>query len=148
MSIHYQHSETIQATPEGVFAVIDDLALTAKWLPPCVSLEKLGPGPNAPGDRLRYVYRQGGKQGEMQGEIVARVPNQRLHYRYFDEMFDVSVDLHIAPSSEGSLTTHIIHITPRTFLGKTMQPLIQVGLKKQTRSAAANLKHLLESQKA
>jgi hypothetical protein len=28
-----------------------------QWLPPCVSLSKIGDGPNAPGDQLRYVFR-------------------------------------------------------------------------------------------
>jgi hypothetical protein len=41
--------------------------------------------------------------------------------------------------------THIIEITPKTFLGRLMSPLIRLGLRKQTRDAATNLKTLLES---
>jgi hypothetical protein len=145
MPIRYQHSETVRTTPARAFAAIDDLPLTAKWLPPCVSLEKVGAGPNAPGDKLRYIYRQGGKQAEMAGEIVARTPGERLHCKYFDSMFEVSVDLRVAAAPEGTLTTHIIEITPRRFVGKLMSPLIRLGLGKQTRDAAANLKKLLES---
>jgi hypothetical protein len=81
----------------------------------------------------------------MAGEILARTPGQRLHCKYFDRMFDVSVDLGVAPSAEGALTTHVIEITPKTFLGKLMSPLIRLGVRKQTREAAANLKKLLES---
>jgi hypothetical protein len=145
MAMRYEHAEAVHTSPIRAFAVIDDLPLTAKWLPPCVSLEKVGSGPNAPGDKLRYVYKQGGKTGEMNGEIVARAPGERLHCKYFDSMFDVSVDLRIAPNSEGALTTHIIEITPKSFLGKLMSPLIRLGLGKQTREAAANLKKLLVS---
>jgi carbon monoxide dehydrogenase subunit G len=145
MPIRYQHTETIRTTPERAFEAIDDLPLTAKWLPPCVSLEKVGPGPNAPGDRLRYVYKQGGRQGEMAGEIVARTPGERLHCKYFDSTFEVSVDLRVAPAPDGALTTHMIEITPRRFLARLMSPLIRLGLGKQTRQAAANLKKLLES---
>jgi hypothetical protein len=145
MAIRCQHVETIRATPERAFAVIDDLPLTAKWLPPCVSLEKIGSGPNAPGDKLRYVYKQGGKTAEMAGEIVARTPGERLHCKYFDSMFEVSVDLRVAAATEGTVTTHIIEITPRRFMAKLMSPLIRLGLGKQTREAAANLKKLLES---
>ena len=97
MSIRFQHTETVKASPERAFAIIDDLPLTAKWLPPCVSLEKVSSGPNSPGDKLRYVYKQGGKQGEMAGEILARTPGERLHCTYGDPAFDVSVDLHVAP---------------------------------------------------
>jgi hypothetical protein len=81
----------------------------------------------------------------MAGEIIARTPGERLHCKYFDTMFDVSVDLRVSPVSEGALTTHVIEITPKTFLTKLMSPLLRLGMRKQTRDAAANLKKLLES---
>lgn len=145
MPIRHELTETVRVSPERAFAAIDDLALTAKWLPPCVSLNKIGPGPNAVGDKLRYVYKQGGKQAEMDGEIVARVPGERLACRYFDKMFEVSVDLRVAPAPGGATTTHIIEITPKSFVGKLMSPMVRMGIKKQSRDAAANLKKLLES---
>jgi hypothetical protein len=145
MPIRYEHAETVRTTPARAFAAIDDLTLTARWLPPCVSLEKLGPGPNAPGDRLRYISRQGGRQAEMAGEIVARAIGERLHCKYRDGAFDVSVDLHVAATPGGTVTTHAVEITPRTWLGRVMGPLIRLGLGKQTREAAGNLKKLLES---
>ncbi|HVC95228.1 MAG TPA: SRPBCC family protein [Pirellulales bacterium] len=145
MPIRYKHDETVATTPDRAFAAIDDLPLTAKWLPPCVSLAKVGTGPNAPGDKLRYVYKQGGRQNEMAGEILARTPGERLHCKYSDGSFDVSVDLSVSAAPRGALTTHIIEITPKTLFGKLMSPLIRFGVGKQTRDAAANLKELLES---
>jgi hypothetical protein len=145
MPIRYQHVETVSTTPERAFAVIDDLPTTAKWLPPCVSLTKVGNGPNTPGDKLRYVFKQGGHQSEMAGEIVDRVPGERLHCKYSDTSFDVWVDLRVAAAAGGALTTHLIAISPKTLLGKLMSPLIRLGLRKQTRDAAANLKKLLET---
>ena len=62
MPIRYQHAEPVATTPDRAFAAIDDLPLTAQWLPPCVSLVKVGDGPNATGDRLRYVFKQGGRR--------------------------------------------------------------------------------------
>ena len=41
--------------------------------------------------------------------------------------------------------THVIEITPKTFLGKLMQSLIRLGLRSQTRAAATNLNKLLEA---
>lgn len=145
MPIRYEHTEMVAVPPQRAFAAIDDVSLTPKWLTPCVSLTKVGGGPNAAGDKLRYVHKQGGKQGEMDGEILARVPGERLHCKYFDNAFDVSVDLRVASAPGGSATTHTIEITPKTFFGKIMSPLIRLGLGKQTRDAAANLKKLLES---
>jgi hypothetical protein len=145
MPIRYEYSETVRTTPERAFSAIDDLSLTSKWLPPCVSLEKVGSGPNAAGDKLRYVYKQGGREGAMDGEIVARTPGERLHCKYFDQMFEVSVDLRVGAAPGGATTVHIIEITPKHFPAKLFSPFIRLGLGKQTRGAAANLKKLLES---
>ena len=108
----------------------------------------MGSGPNKVGDQLSYVFKQGGKTGQMSGEILARTDGKRLHCKYFDSMFDVSVDLHVAASPEGSMTTHIIEITPKKFIAKLMSPLIRFGLGKQTREAAKNLRKMLESPSA
>jgi hypothetical protein len=148
MPIRYQYAETVAASPERAFAAIDDLPLTAKWLPPCVSLTKVGDGPNAPGDKLRYVYRDGGRQREMAGEILERVVGERLRCKYTDPLFDVVVDLRVAAAPGGSVTTHAIEITPKTLLARLMGPLIRLGVGRQTRQAAANLKQLLEGAKA
>lgn len=145
MAISYQHTESVAVSPATAFAALDNLPLTAKWLPPCVSLEKLGSGPNQPGDKLRYIYRQGGKTAEMTGEIVARTPGERLHCKYADHLFEVSVDLRVAPAPGGAVTTHMVEITPKTWFCRLLSPMIGLGLKKQTREAAANLKRLLEA---
>jgi hypothetical protein len=145
MPIRYEHEEIIKLSPSVVFEAIDNLPLTAQWLPPCVSLTKMGDGPNEVGDKLLYVYRQGGRQAEMVGEIVARRPGQQLHCKYIDPMFDVSVDLRLSSCPGGTLSQHIIEIIPKTLLGKLMSPLIRMGIKKQTRDAATNLRKLLES---
>lgn len=146
MSVHYQHTVTVATTPERAFAMIDNLPTTAKWLPPCVSLAKVSEGQNAPGDKLLYVFKQGGRQSEMHGEILDRVPGERLHCKYTDSSFDVWVDLRIAPAASGAITTHTITISPKTLVGKLMRPLIRLGVGKQTRDAATNLKTLLETE--
>ena len=81
----------------------------------------------------------------MAGEILTRVPGERLHCKYADNSFEVSVDLRVVAAPGGTLTTHIIEISPKTFIGKLMSPLIRLGVGKQTRDAAANLKKLLEA---
>lgn len=148
MPVQCQHVLTVATTPDRAFALIDDLPRTAQWLPPCVSLVKIGHGPNAPGDKLRYVFKQGKQQSEMDGEILDRVPGERLHCRYTDSSFDVWVDLRVTARSGGTETTHLITITLKTLRGKLMSPLIRLGLGKQARDAAANLKKLLEAEKS
>jgi hypothetical protein len=145
MSIRYEHTHTVATSADKAFAAIDDLPLTAQWLPPCTSLAKVGDGLNAPGDRLRYVYRQGGSEFEMKGEILACTPGQRLLCQYADALFRILVDLRVAPAVGGASISHVIEISPQTFLGKLMSPLIRLGVGKQTRDAARNLKRLLEA---
>lgn len=72
----------------------------------------------------------------MAGVIIERVPNERLHCKYSDSMFDVSVDLRVMRCPEGATTIHVIEINPKTFKGRLMGPLIHMGLRKQTRGAA------------
>jgi hypothetical protein len=150
MPITCEHRERVRAEPSRAFDAIDDLPLTAQWLPPCVSLENTTHpgGPNAVGDALRYVFKQGGRTQEMAGRVTDRVAGRRLRCVYTDSVFEVTVDLRVDPDPDGTLMTHLIEIAPKTFMGRLFTPLIRLGLGKQTRTAAANLKRLLESEAA
>ena len=148
MAIRCELAEDVAAPPARAFAAIDDLPLTAKWLPPCVQLEKVLPGPNAVGDQLKYTFKQGGKTSVMDGEILARTPGERVYCRYWDRAFEVLVDLRVAAAAGGSRLTHVIEIVPKTFLCKLFSPLIRLGLPKQTKEAMANLKKMLEAPSA
>ena len=144
MAIHYEHSVEVNSSPEQAFAVIDDLARTPEWLCACVSLEKLSPGPNNVGDKLKYTFKQGGRIGVMDGEITARIPAEKLTYRFDDKMFQVVIDFNILRTSVGAKMTHVITITPKTCIGKLMSPLIRLGVPKQTKDAMHALKAILD----
>lgn len=145
MSIHFDHGIDVQRTPEDAFALLDDVSQTPKWLARCTGIEKLSPGPNAVGTKLRYSYKEGGRVGVMDGEITTRSPNERLTFRYTDKMMDVTVDFRIAKTDGGARLVHAIDITPRTFMAKLFSPLIRRQLPKQTITAMETLKALLES---
>ncbi|MEM7807694.1 MAG: SRPBCC family protein [Planctomycetota bacterium] len=148
MPIRFEHAEPSTASQETTFALMDDLSRTAEWLPPCVSLTNTTRGvgePNQPGDALHYVFKQGGKQQEMTGQILEREEPSKLIAKYTDKAFDVVTDLRVEPSGNGCITHHVIEITPKAFFGKLLSPLIKLGLKGQTRTAAANLRALAES---
>lgn len=145
MSIQFSHSQPVACSTQQAFAMIDDLSATSRWLPPCVSLTNARGTPNQVGDRLAYVFKQGGRQAQMDGEIVTRLDNKQLVCRYWDAAFEVLVDLRVDSHAQGCLTIHTITITPKTFIGKLFSPLIRMGLRKQTLEAAANLQRLLEA---
>lgn len=146
MSIRCEYVEIVKTSPQRAFEAIDDLPLTADWLPPCVSLNKVGEGPNATGDTLEYVYKQGSRTGRMAGRIADRVPGERLHCVYDDAMFTVSVDMRVAPDPAGAKMTHVIEMTPKKLMAKLLTPLLKVGIRKQTAEAAGNLKRMLEAE--
>lgn len=145
MPINYEYSVEVNSSPEQAFSVVDDLARTPEWLCVCVSLEKLSPGPNKVGDKLKYTFKQGKRPGVMDGEITARVPGKKLTYQFDDRMFRVVIDFNISPTSAGAKMTHVIAITPKTFAGKLMTPLIRLGVPKQTKDAMHALKAILDS---
>lgn len=144
MSIHFTHTLDIGHEPSKVFALVDDLAMTPRWLERCTGIEKLSPGPNDVGTRLRYAYREGGRTGTMEGEIVARIPDERLTFRYGDKMMDVAVDFHVTSAATGARLTHTIDITPKTVLAKVFAPFIRRGLPRQTITAMERLRTLLD----
>jgi len=144
MSIHFSHTIDVGHEPKRIFAVLDNLSLTPQWLERCTGIEKLSPEPNAVGTKLRYSYREGGRTGTMDGEIVARIPDERLTFRYTDKMMDVAVDFHVTSAAAGARLTHTIDITPKTVFAKIFAPFIRRGLPKQTITAMESLRALLD----
>ncbi len=144
MPIRYEHTEPVAASQAAVFGIIDDLPRTHEWLPPCVSLKNVTGRPNGPGDKLHYVFEQGGRRQEMDGEILERVEPEAFVARYEDKAFVVVVDLRLRSDGNGCITKHVIEVTPKTFAGKAFTPLIKLGLGKQTRTAATNLRVIAE----
>jgi carbon monoxide dehydrogenase subunit G len=145
MPIHYEHSLEVSRPPEDAFSLLDDVSQTPKWLERCTGIEKLTPGANAVGTKLRYSYKDGGRRGTMDGEITARQPNERLTMRYSDTMMDVVVDFRVAKADRGARLTHAIDITPKTFMAKLVLPLIRRSLPKQIVRAMEMLRGLLET---
>lgn len=145
MSIAYEHSVEVQCSVNQAFDLIDDLPRTPEWLGPCTKLENVtSKSGNSVGDKLKYSYKQGGQAGVMDGEIVTLDRDRRHVCRYYDKMFEVVVDLRVSSHGNGCRLTHLITMTPKTFIGRMMSPLIRMGLKKQTVDAMNSLKTLLE----
>lgn len=101
MSIHFEHAIEVACPPANAFAVLDDVSQTPKWLARCTGIEKLSPGENAVGTKLRYSFREGGRTGVMDGETIERKQNERLKFRYDDKMMGVTVDIPYCESGRG-----------------------------------------------
>ena len=129
--------------PSAVFALLDDFSATPRWNSRCLEVKQVSPGPHQQGARLLYVYRDPGRQGQMDGEISTYEPNRALQMRYEDRMMEVSVGFTLEPNGSGTHVRHRIQITPRTFLARLMTPLIRGATRKQTDESMAKLKELL-----
>jgi carbon monoxide dehydrogenase subunit G len=145
MSIRFEHSIDVACPQERAFALLDDVSSTPKWLARCTGIEKLTPGANAVGTKLRYAYKDSGRAGTMDGEVTARAPGERLTFRYDDAMMGVIIDFRMEAAGSGTRLTHAIDITPKTFVAKLFSPIIRRQLPKQTVDAMAALRRLLEA---
>jgi carbon monoxide dehydrogenase subunit G len=145
MPIQFAHTIDVPQAPAQVFGVLDDFSQTPKWLARCTGIEQLSPGEKAAGTKLRYSYREGGRSGTMEGEIVARTPSERITMHYGDKMMGVVVDFHMVPNGSGTKLTHTIEISPKSFFTKLFAPMIRKQLPKQTVTAMESLRGLLAS---
>lgn len=143
MAIRHEHAVDVAVPPGEAFALLDDLPRTPEWLEPCTAIERIGTGANAVGDRLIYRYRQGGRSGVMEGEILAREADSVLVCRYEDATMQVVVDFRIAATPGGSRLTHTITLQPKTLATRLLSPLMRLGLPRQTRKAMARIQALL-----
>ncbi|GAB3774849.1 carbon monoxide dehydrogenase subunit G [Nocardioides ginsengisegetis] len=140
----FAHTETVAASPEHVFAIIDDFTRTPEWLTRCTGIDKLEDGPNHAGLPLKYHYKDGSRTGTMDGEVAAREQDRHLTLHFVDKMTDVTVDFKVAPMGAETSLTHEITIQTKGF-GKLFTPMIKRALPRQTLDAMTKLKALAES---
>lgn len=143
MAVHFESTIEIAKSQAAVFAVLDDVARTPEWLSRCTKIEKLDPGPNAVGTRLRYDFLQGKRPGTMEGSIAAHGPPDHIAFRYSDKMFDVTIDFKLAAEGTGTKLTQLIDIVPRSIVGRLLQPLIRRVLPNQTVTDLEKLRALV-----
>ena len=144
MSIRFEHAIDVARGPEQIFAILDDLSQTPRWVSRCTGIEKLSPGPNTVGTKVRYAYREGGRTGTMDGEIKARTPNERLTVGYSDKMMEVVVDFQMTRKDGGARLVHTIDIKPKSLMAKLFAPLVRRQLPQQTIAAMESLRGLVE----
>ncbi len=144
MAIVFEHGIDLPQSPHQVFVFLDDFKKVPLWLKRCEGVAKEGHGPNKVGDKLRYAYREGNHHGVMDGNIVAYEADRQLGYKYYDSMFSVAVDFHIAPAAgDGTRLVHRIEIKPHTLMAKLIGFSVRGRIPKQTKMAMENIRALL-----
>lgn len=78
MSLSFQSSEWISASPNVVYGVATNLELAGKWMPNFVRMEKLTRGAFGPGTRFRETRKMFGKTQSEVFEVVEADPPKRV----------------------------------------------------------------------
>ena len=140
----YSQSMEVEAPPEAIFAILDDVTRTPEWLKRCTKIEALSDGPIAVGQKMKYHYKDGSRTGVIYGEVAQHEPNRHLENRFTDRMMAVLVDFRAEPLDAGrSRLTHTITIDTKG-IGKAFTPMIKRQLPDQTMGAMTSLKALAE----
>ena len=134
----------IAKPPSEVFAFMDDLSKAPLWLMSCTVLRQTTDTPRVVGSPLHYEFLQGNRPGEMDGVVTAYEPGRRLAMRFSDDRFEVTVEIRVVTAPSGSALAHSVGITPKSFLGRLVSPLIRMGNRKQVASNLARAKEILE----
>lgn len=124
--------------------MLDDVERTPKWFARCTRVDKLEPGANALGTKLRYTVMQRAQStGTMDGSIVAYARDQHIAFRMTDGMFEVTIDFKLSPTATGTRLSHQIDVVPRGFVGKLIQPILRRVLPGQVAADMARLRELV-----
>jgi uncharacterized protein YndB with AHSA1/START domain len=134
----------IGRSTSDVFELLDDAASAPLWMQACAELSQRSPGPKGVGSSLHYTYRQGGRIASMDGTVTGYDRGRHLAMHFTDRQFAVDVVFHLAPEAAGTTVTHRITITPRSFVGRLMSPMIGAGNRRQVAANLARAKALLE----
>ena len=143
--IEYQVQVDVSRPPSEVFAFLDDVRQTPRWLERCTEIQQTTPGPKGVGTKLRYAYADRGRSGTMEGTVTEYEKDRRLAMRFIDPMLDVQVGFRVEPAGAGARIVHRVEITPRNLMAKMMSPMISAATKKQVDADTAKLKAMLEA---
>jgi uncharacterized protein YndB with AHSA1/START domain len=134
------------ARPVGeVFAFVDDVRNTPRWLGRCAGLVQTSTGEKGVGTTLQYTFREGARTGTMQGSVTAYERDRKLEMQYADAMFDVGVTFAFEPLGTGTRIAHAVEIQPKGLVGKLMTPIIRSATRQQIDRDTHKLRELLQA---
>lgn len=142
--IRTEATVSIARSPADVFDFLDDLTKTPAWNSRCVEARQVSPGPRRAGSKLHYTYREGARQGAMDGEVLTHEPGTALTLRFIDAMLIVDVAFALAAEGTGTRLTHRSEIEPKRFLMRLLTPFIRKATQRQTKDLVAKVKAALE----
>lgn len=146
---HFRYDETmvVPRPPDEVSAYLAAVERTPEWLAMCVRLVQVSPGPRGAGTKLHYVYRELGRERDMDGEIITWEPGRRLTFRYTDHMHVITLDFSMTPEGDGGSTRlhHTLFLESRHLLARILWPLFKLALLRSWPRNLVRLRKVLSS---
>lgn len=144
MPIDFSFDVNIARPPHEVFSVVTDLEQLPKWQPAVVGAEPLQDGPLRRGSRIKEVREIRGKRLEQVVEVSALDRGREFGLRIVEGPLPVHGDLTFTPTDDGGTRLHMHAFGQATGKMRLIQPLLNVGLKREFRSQYSRLKELVE----
>jgi uncharacterized protein YndB with AHSA1/START domain len=127
----------IDAPASTIFLWLEDNQRLKQWVPNLVEDEPLIETPERVGSCFRQVFVEKGREMEMEGEITAYVPNERMRVMMTGAMFNLDVDYKLRALSE--TRTEVMQDTEIAFKGvlKLMTPIMWLTSKLSSKDPQA-----------
>ena len=135
-SIHLDHPA------QQVFSFLVDLQKLPMWQSNLIKTETLTEGPLRVGSRFREVRKLRGRKSEIEGEISAFEPNQRLATKTVNQPH-VTISYALDPEDGGTRLSYQFAMQT-TGLMRLLEPMILGSVRKESDSDLQRLKQLLE----
>jgi uncharacterized protein YndB with AHSA1/START domain len=145
MAIDFSFDVNIARPPHEVFSVVTDLDQLPKWQPAVVDTQLLEDGPLRRGSRIKETREVRGKRLEQVVEISALDPGREFGLRIVEGPLPVHGDLTFTPTEDGGTKLHMHAFGQANGAMRLLQPLLNVGLKREFRSQYGRLKELVET---
>ncbi len=141
----WKDSILIHASPNDVFAYVDDPTELPTWLPSMIEVRNvIGTGL---GQQYEYTYKMGGLQLRGQNIVIEHVPNERGLHQVIG-MISALWDYSVEPHPEGTLLNiEVEYSIPIPVLGRLAERL---AIKQNAASfelALINVKDVMEASK-
>ena len=145
MPIDFSFDVDIARPPHEVFSAVTDLDQLPKWQPAVVGVEPLQDGPLRAGSRIKETREVRGKRLEQVVEIAKHDPGREFGLRIVEGPLPVHGDLTFTPTEDGGTRLHMHAFGQAGGAMRLLQPLLNVGLKREFRSQYGRLKELVET---
>jgi Polyketide cyclase / dehydrase and lipid transport len=140
---HYRRTIQSKKSPEVTFQYLADFAHAREWDPGVVEGENLTGQPIGPGSRFRLVSRFLGRRVPLEYRIVAFEPPGRVVFQADQAAVYSTDEIRFVPGGAGTSVTYDADLRWKGTLGRLMDPLLGLALRRIGDRAAAGLDNAL-----